>query len=761
MTIFTIAWVLVMCFQPASATPPRPPAQIVLPQDFAEEAVTLKSKSLPFRIRVNERGISGLEITATQQEIISGKPSFARQPKETLFRERDIGRDKYETARQIPLKLGKPGTYEIDILLVGKTGVSSGFSDRLVRYVVVDEKGITVLTPKEYVGRSQKVREEKFLEQNRANPENHPIRLLFADTAKVRKRPGERFQALSVPPERQMEVRSEGPSEFLRKHSVDHSKTSWSSSDNITVRGRLLFLDIDGIWKPLVNVSVNLWDEDFLIDENLGNVASGWDGRWSFTVNDDDGWFQDGRDIYYTFKLENTRLSTGSCNFLSGAYEWKSSVHEDLPDGTVLDFGDETAGDNMESLQVWSTLNLAWNHAVVVGGWDPGKIGSCFPSSGTFYDGNVNVVGSDNDGPDSITHEYGHGLMAHAYNGGDPSPGGDHGFGDCNQNQSLSWSEGWATGFMLSARPDGTYNWHEGQAGQPIEMFSSTCHLGETSEGWVAAALLDMMDSNDDNNGGNQDRGRDKNSDHNTGNTVALSTMLRDTMVGSHHNNVLEFWYSLAGELSGSTLSLAHEIMYYDWMSVTDPNSCVATKVATQKIDKPESLLSGLRKFRDLALKNWPEGRELINVYYRNSPEIAVSLLDHPEAVPDAVRVMRYFSSLGTTASNHEAYLKMMEENPPAITEDAARSIERVLDMLDSKASPQLKSDIARVRKDVAEFKGMRARQVVQRVTELKKDYKPEQLPGIQQNVFNPASKEALEDKRINDIRHKAVQPPK
>jgi len=224
---------------------------------------------------VNERGISGLEITATQQEIISGKPSFARQPKETLFRERDIGRDKYETARQIPLKLGKPGTYEIDILLVGKTGVSSGFSDRLVRYVVVDEKGITVLTPKEYVGRSQKVREEKFLEQNRANPENHPIRLLFADTAKVRKRPGERFQALSVPPERQMEVRSEGPSEFLRKHSVDHSKTSWSSSDNITVRGRLLFQDIDGIWKPLVNVSVTLWDEDFLIDESLGNGASG------------------------------------------------------------------------------------------------------------------------------------------------------------------------------------------------------------------------------------------------------------------------------------------------------------------------------------------------------------------------------------------------------------------------------------------------------------------------------------------------------
>jgi hypothetical protein len=270
-----------------------------------------------------------------------------------------------------------------------------------------------------------------------------------------------------------------------------------------------------------------------------------------------------------------------------------------------------------------------------------------------------------------------------------------------------------------------------------------------------------MIDSNDDNNGGDQDRGRDKVSDHNTGNTVALATMLRDTMVGSHHNNVLDFWNSLAGELSGSTLSLAHEIMYYDWMSVTDPNSCVATKVATQKLDKPESLLSGLRKFRDLALKNWPEGRELINAYYRNSPEIALSLLDHPEAVADALSVMRYFSSVGATAANHEAYLKLMQENPPAIPEDVARSIAHVLDMLDSKGSPQLKSDLARVRKDVDEFKDMRARQVQQRVTDLKKNSTPEQWPGIQQNVFNPASKEALEDKRIKDIRHRAVSPRK
>ena len=115
--------------------------------------------------------------------------------------------------------------------------------------------------------------------------------------------------------------------------------------------------------------------------------------------------------------------------------------------------------------------------------------------------------------------------MAHAYSGGDPSPGGDHGFGDCGQNEALSWSEGWATGFMLTLRQDGSYNWHEGDGGQPIEKFRSSCHTGNSNEGWVAAALLDMVDTANDSNGGNEDFGRNGASDSNSGSTVALATM--------------------------------------------------------------------------------------------------------------------------------------------------------------------------------------------------------------------------------------------
>lgn len=735
------------------ATPPAPPAQIMLGEKLGGDVVRLKEKSLPIQIKINQE-IAELEIVATQQPLVVGKSDFEQPAAEIILQKRQKEKQELQAGHQLPLKLGQPGSYLIDIHITGKTASGNGFSDRLMRYVVVEKDGaVTMISPSEYQRRRDKARERLFLNENEKNPKNHPIRLLFEDTVKVPEAGRNNIKSFEVPNEQRLEVRPQGPSEFLRKHSIDHSATSWTSHDPITVRGRVVFLDIDGVWKPLVNVSINLWDADFLIDEHLGSVATGWDGRWSFTLNDDDGWFQNGRDIYYTFKLENTRLSTGSCGFLAGAYEWKSAVHNDLSDGTVLDFGDETASTSTQALQVWSTLNLAWNHSAVVGGWDPGKVDSCYPGSGTFYNGKVNVAATDNDGPDSITHEYGHALMAHAYVGGDPSPGGSHGFGDCNQNRSLSWSEGWATGFMLSVRPDNRYNWHQGDTGQEIEAFSSTCHTGETSEGWVSGALLDMMDAHDDDNGGDQDRGRNGISDHNTGNTVELATILRDTMVGNHHNDTLEFWNSLSGELDATHRNLANEIMRYDWMTVAaPPTSCVATKVATMNEAEPEPLLFGLRKFRDLALKNWSHGRELINMYYRNSPEIALILLRNPKLVPDALRVMQHFSAMGAMIGKHEAYLDGMQRNQNVIPAEVYKSTDKLLRALSESGSPELKRDLVRLKTDINELQGLSLQQMQERVTKIKAKETNMTPLVINQNKFTPAGEKALKDPKLQEV---------
>jgi hypothetical protein len=234
-----LAWTL-----PGLATTPRPPAQIVLAPEVAKDAMILESKTLPFRIKVNQEEVNAVEITATQREVVPGKLNFDQTPAartaEVLMQLRETDKKQLEAVHQLSLKMQRPGTYIIDIRIKGRVGQNAGFSNRLIRYVIVDEKGTqTLLSPVEFMRRENKAREQQFMNENQKNPKNHPIRLLFGDTVKVPPFISERIQRLQVPKEHQMEVRPEGPSEFLRKHSVDHTSTSWSSQDNITIRGRV------------------------------------------------------------------------------------------------------------------------------------------------------------------------------------------------------------------------------------------------------------------------------------------------------------------------------------------------------------------------------------------------------------------------------------------------------------------------------------------------------------------------------------------
>jgi hypothetical protein len=278
----------------------------------------------------------------------------------------------------------------------------------------------------------------------------------------------------------------------------------------------------------------------------------------------------------------------------------------------VVDFGTETGGSDAKTMQIWNQLNLVWNHTVVNGGQDPGFVDCCFPYESTEWDRfweELDIEEQYNDGPDVVMHEYGHAVMYYAYDDDNPSPGGSHAFDDMLQNASQSWSEGWATAFMLSARPDGAYNWHEGDGGRNIENFSASNRVGERNEGRVAAALFDMLDGPNDGNGGNQDRGRNSYTDGNSANRVSLVTMLRDTLWGSYHVDVLGFWYSLSGDLTSGQRTPGQTVMYYNWMSVVEPGSCVASKVVAREEKEPESILTGLRHFRDLALKPFDGGR--------------------------------------------------------------------------------------------------------------------------------------------------------
>lgn len=644
----------------------------------------------------------------------------------------------------VSFKPGPPGEYEIELRLKGSGRDGQGFSDRALRSLVIEPDGrYRIVTPKQRVGERRRARERRFEEALRKDPGRPRMRLLLDDTVSVPDLVVQKVTPHRLPAREQLSVRPAGPSERQRRYSVDRGSTSWSPKDPITVRGRLTYLDFDGAWRPLVNVSVNLWDEDTGWDEHLGVTVTDWSGNWSFSVNNDDGWLADGRDIYYSFKLENTRIRVEDCDGIDSVYEWESAVHEDLSDGAVVDFGTETGSSNEGSMQVWNHFNLAWTHSVVNGGQDPGFVDSCFPEDETHWDRfweEVDVEAQYTDGPDVVTHEYAHAVMWYAYDDDNPSPGGSHGFDDCTEHSGQAWSEGWATGFMLAGRPDGVFNWHEGDGGRTIEGFDSPCREGNTNEGRVAAALVDMLDSPDDCNGGDEDRGRNGHCDSNNGSRVPFATMLRDTLWGSWHTDMVDYWYSLSGELSAPQRTPAHTIMFYNWMPVVEPGSCVASKVVARTSRDPEGLLTGLRRLRDNGLKTFDGGRFLSQLYYRHSPELGAILLRDPDGLQRALRLVSHSAALGDALARHKSARPMVETNTVLFSADLAADFEALVALFERQGSDDLRRDLREVREVFAEVRGLTLSEAIEKVTRNKEKRPGDRSPRLHQSELSPAS---------------------
>jgi hypothetical protein len=760
--LFALLWAVALS-TPSQGTPPTPPATIELNDgaiaDLARSAVG--NLVLPVQIRQNQP-VANLSLRVTLRLLDRERPYF-RQPQARVVSEQRLRPGPSRTfapealSLRVPLNELIPGEYELNIYLSGNV-VGGGFSDRQIRYIQVDkDRKLRVQRAEERAKSRADQRRAAFRASQNERSKGARIRALMESTASLPPSLARTVRPNEAPGSERLLVRPSPPPDEFKSYYNERDAQSWTSQDPVTVRGRLTYLDSDGAWKPLVNVTVDIWDEDWDFDEHLGFTGTDWDGRWSFSANNDDGWFQDGRDIYYSFRLENMRLHLAGCD---DVYVWASAVRDDVNDGTVIDFGTETAASDGDSLIIWSDLNVAWNHAATVGGQDPGLVNACFPASGTNTSRDqpptVNV-GANRVGGDSPTHEYGHALMSLAY-GGDPSPGGSHGFDQCNEDNALAWSEGWATGFMLSVRPDGRYNWTFGDMGLGIEDFTASCRQGEINEGWVAAAILDMLDPSNDGNNGTQDRGRDDYDDNNASALTALASMLRDTMWGSAaHLDVRDFWYALAGEITPAQKAGDARIMFYDWMTVVPPLSCVATKVVTARLKEPGNALKGLRRFRDVILKPVPDGRDLINAYYRNSPEMALILLQDPAYMDDALAVVQHFAGLGDLVSNNSSYRKAIAENREVIPPQVREAFERLAKLFAARGGTTLRRDIETVEETYRGIKTLRITELQEAVTRIKAAKADRGLVRLAPTAFSPESLKALEDPRIQDIRSEGL----
>jgi hypothetical protein len=744
--------ILTMIGNIAQATPPTPPAELNILDREAIAKLELENGAfrIPVRIRVNE-DVSKLVI---QVRIFSTDPIKPVQLDESKY-----SVNMNEKSRKLEIKvpqLRKVTRSKVVIELVGEVGEKRGVLDRKVLFQVIGHDRQQLMTPSQMRQQDQKQRDEMFFDRLRKFPDRPDIRLLAPDTMRVPDTLSEKAKQMTDRP--LLQVRGKGPSEKIRRYVVDHAGKSWSPVDPITVRGRLTYLDFEGTWRPLVNASVNLYDDDTFGDEHLGTTTTNWNGEWSFSVNNDDGWLQNGRDIYYRFHLGNTRWDVHDSG--GSQYVWQSAVHNDLSDGAVVDYGNETGSTDPTAMQVFGIINLGWNHITSVGGQDPGYIEVRHPTSSSFHSGGVvNIAGSDNDGPDVILHEYGHGLMYRAFGNTGISPGGPHGFGDDLQDSGLAYSEGWATGFMLSLCPDGEYNWHEGtnegsgewpactsqnDFGREIERFSDGGNReGERNEGRVAAVINDFRDFPNDDNGGSENRGRNGEEDANSGNRISLATIYRDSMWGFVHDDFLEFWVTFAGNLSGTTRARADDIMQYNWMSVPIEVSCVASKVTASLKKEPEPLLNGLRAFRDHALKPIPSGRRWIQTYYNHSPELAMLLIADAKARRSALLVIEHFSRLGRAFSQHQELERLIDQNQQILPRDIASAIERIASLIEKKGSAELRRELGALRHELKSIAGMSLADAIARAEGDTRDATEGVLPIIRPHAFGSASKKA------------------
>jgi len=403
----------------AVARPPEPPAHIAVDKASVESRLSLRGTSdtveVPIRVLVTG-DVESLALTATlsrlDEEPLPGIGTTVFDTNLSYNKERDI-----EVA--IPITFRGPGHYKLDITLQGHVGQGNDFSHRRVLHILLEKDGsFRLITGKELIEEKKLARQKTFEQQLKTDQQSPDIRLLFEQTVSVPEQLAEPMTTQKTPPAEQLRAEPADVPEIIKKYTIDNRGMSLvkSASGNITVKGRLVFQDYLGNWQPLINVTVSLYDDDNGPDEYLGSTVTDWSGNWSFTVDNNDGWFQDGRDVYYTFELTNTKIRVQDCNPTPDqTYTGVSSIKEDRSDGDVVDYGNETVSAYNGAMRVWSYLNLAWNHMATVGARPSVHfVDSCFPEENTQWDPSweeLDVEEAYDDGPDVVTHEYAHAIM--------------------------------------------------------------------------------------------------------------------------------------------------------------------------------------------------------------------------------------------------------------------------------------------------------------------------------------------------------------
>ncbi|KAK4204505.1 hypothetical protein QBC40DRAFT_91165 [Triangularia verruculosa] len=229
-----------------------------------------------------------------------------------------------------------------------------------------------------------------------------------------------------------------------------------------------------------------------------------------------------------------------------------------------------------ELVRLWHEFNAIYRTAdQLVGAWDIPKLGIQYPKDWSrYYPGQNKIdlwgsVGAQS--ADHFAHELGHHFM-YSISGGLSTPGGSHSICPGSPvDRGLAFTEGWATAFAASLLGRQVIGgWDYGAYSCATDRDTM-----ETSEGRVAAGLLDLLDGGAvrECNGGDTNLGRDGVCDGTVGGELFKPRIVfRDSIARTVDSGVRSWWTRIIRNYADRNgFGRAREAMEYNYY----PQECL------------------------------------------------------------------------------------------------------------------------------------------------------------------------------------------
>ncbi len=286
---------------------------------------------------------------------------------------------------------------------------------------------------------------------------------------------------------------------------------------SINVHGTWSYQRSDGPWIGAYGILVSVYDQDAGdADDLLAQTWTSSTGAYSTTFD----WSQaeGGPEIYVTFETVGYHIELRDATSGHYTYRWTTGVTPSYA-GTSLDLGNLTSGDEalMPALHVFTDIKRTWAWLNYSAGYNQPDVDVYWPdgTSGAWWWANIVHISSGSQWSEAThTHEYGHHWMGNF----GIIPAFDYCNGVCDASATdcghclWCWESGaiaWLEGFpdwLGDLIPD-TYASVYGLAASHAYNFESLATCGGSynnaylTEGFMAAMLLDLQDSNLDSHG--------------------------------------------------------------------------------------------------------------------------------------------------------------------------------------------------------------------------------------------------------------------